>query len=110
VLRDVFRRKTLQNPIDLIRKPENALENMAGNTGKLESSKMKGALDKRNTGYKAISSISRVLMGEGFSIAEIRQELTSIQLGSYRFCGCGNKFFFLQNTRTCWPSTDIHLP
>jgi hypothetical protein len=54
---------TLENPTDLVRKPENALDNVAGDTGKLVSSNMKSVLVK-DTGYRAMCSISRVLMGE----------------------------------------------
>jgi hypothetical protein len=70
---------TLKNPIDLVRKTENAMENVASDIDKLMSSKINGVL-KENTGYKAMHSISRVLMGEEFSITEIREELTSCDL------------------------------
>jgi hypothetical protein len=70
---------TLKNPIHLVRKTENAMENVAGDIDKLMSSKIHGVL-KENTGYKAMHSISRVLLGEEFSITEIREELTSCDL------------------------------
>jgi hypothetical protein len=62
---------TLENPTDLVRKPETTLENVAGDVAKLVSSKLKGVL-KKNTGQKAMCPISRVLMGEEFTIIEIR--------------------------------------
>jgi hypothetical protein len=36
------------------------------------------AREKRNTGYKAVCSIFRVLMGEEFRITEVREELDSV--------------------------------
>jgi hypothetical protein len=71
----------VENPIDLVRKTENAWENVADDIGKLVSRKMIGVLEE-NSGYKAVCSISRVLMGEEFSITEIREEFTSSYLVS----------------------------
>jgi hypothetical protein len=75
---------TLENSIALVRKTKNALENVLTNTGKLVSSKMKRAFEK-NTGYKAMCHISRVLMGEEFSINEIKEELTSSDLAYFKY-------------------------
>jgi hypothetical protein len=61
------------------------LENVPGDIGKLASSKMKCVAGK-NTGYKTMCSISRVLMREEvFSITEIKEELTSSDLVYFKY-------------------------
>lgn len=75
---------TLQKMIALVKTTEDALENVCGDIGELVSGKLKRVLQK-NSGYKVLCSITRVLMGEDFSTTDIEEELTSSDLVHFKY-------------------------
>ena len=67
---------SLERSLTLIREIESNLKNVGGEVGRRILKKVESVLGK-NSGYKTLCDISKVLTGESFDISCIEQELTA---------------------------------